>query len=437
MKLTWRRLVLALCAVAVLGNLALGLWATQDRSARKRLTEDAAYSDLYSRWRGTRELLLNGENPYTPAATEANERGQYGRLLGADRFEIDGTGGYMGFTYPLYFALLIAPLALLPFSIVKPLATLLIAALLFWAALSAGEAAGWPAGRKRWLVGLLFLASFPAVDLITLQQPSGLALGLVSLAALALRRRRLAIAGAALAVATFKPSLVALACVGLVLWAAQDPRRRWRLPAGMVATLTAMCALTLAMVPTWPLWFLAQLQDYTLVNRLASPIDLLPEGGWRIGVGAAMVLINLALFAWPRASSDSEDSPPLGALALSFATTLILVPTPASYDRCFLIFAAAALGAAGVARRPGFAGLATRLTLGYVAVATATGPLVAAVALLAGSDTGATAPGPAMLFNTFLFLLPVPVWMALAATLLPGTAVGWSWPRRRAMAALG
>src|SRR5215212_5785805 len=114
-----RRLALGLCALVVLGNLAFGFGATQVRSARMHLTEDAAYSDLYSRWRGTRELLLRGENPYTPEATEANERGQYGRLLGADRWVIDPSGGYMGFTYPLYFALLIAPLALLPFWIVK------------------------------------------------------------------------------------------------------------------------------------------------------------------------------------------------------------------------------------------------------------------------------------------------------------------------------
>ncbi|HEY3111205.1 MAG TPA: glycosyltransferase 87 family protein [Chloroflexota bacterium] len=431
MNRTGRRLALALCAVLVLANLALGLLAAQDRTARMRLTEDAAYSDLYSRWRGTRELLLKGENPYTPAATEANERGQYGRLLGDNRWEVDATGGYMGFTYPLYFALLIAPLALLPFSIVKPLATLLIAAVLFWAALGAAEAAGWLAGRRRPLVGLLFLASFPAVDLVTLQQPSGLTLGLVALAALALRRRRLAIAGAALAVATFKPSLVALACLGLVLWAARDPRRRWRLPAALAATLAVMCALTLAMVPTWPLWFLEQLRTYALVNWLASPIDLLPEGGWRVAVGAAMVLINLALFAWPRAGAGSEDSPPFGALALSFATTLILVPTPSSYDRCFLIFAAAALGAAGAAGRPGFAGLATRLALVYLGVVMAAGTLVAAVALLAGGAAPAVATGGAMLFKALLFLLPLMVWVALTATLLQGISVGRGWRPRR------
>src|SRR5207248_9440035 len=86
---TRRRLALGLCAAVVLGNLAFGLWVAQLRSANLRLTENAAYSDLYSRWRGTRELLLNGDNPYTAEATEANERGQYGRLLGADRWAVD------------------------------------------------------------------------------------------------------------------------------------------------------------------------------------------------------------------------------------------------------------------------------------------------------------------------------------------------------------
>ena len=214
---------------------ALDVWAT---AALARAMGPA--NDLFPRWFGARAWLLEGSNPYAPAV-DAGIRAAMGAAPG------EALGAFVfGFVYPGYVALLLAPLALLPFGVA---ATVWL--LLAQAATGGGAWLAWhAAGRDRpdapparatpaLLVALLFPASlynlafgqFAALVFAALAgawylvaRPAG-----AGRAARAGRRGAWP-AGALVALAAVKPSLALLPAGALLLWCLW--RRRWGVPAG-------------------------------------------------------------------------------------------------------------------------------------------------------------------------------------------------------------
>ncbi len=98
----WPRVTLLLCA-AVLALLAL-------RFADLRGTD----TDLFPRWYGLRQLLLHGRNPYADGVTREIAQ-QTAFLAGQVEVAPAHVLTAYGFLYPLPGALLLAPLALLPY----------------------------------------------------------------------------------------------------------------------------------------------------------------------------------------------------------------------------------------------------------------------------------------------------------------------------------
>src|SRR3979411_1343310 len=111
--------------------LALLMWQYSAHSRQlmeQRLTAsgfpERNLSDLFPRWLGTRELLLNGRDPYSPEITREIQRGYYGRPIDSSRATdpIDE----QRFAYPLFVVFLLAPTISLPFTVVKSLFTLIL-----------------------------------------------------------------------------------------------------------------------------------------------------------------------------------------------------------------------------------------------------------------------------------------------------------------------
>ena len=92
----------------------------------------AQLGDLYPRWVGTRELLLNGRNPYGPEVSHEIQMAFYGRPIEQSydkpRFEIIDE---QRFVYPLYVVFLLAP------SVHWDFAQMQVWALMFFAAVTA------------------------------------------------------------------------------------------------------------------------------------------------------------------------------------------------------------------------------------------------------------------------------------------------------------
>ena len=73
-------------------------------------------SDLYPRWLGAREALLNHRDPYSVEVTREIQRGFYGRYL--DSANPSDPKDQAAFAYPLYVIFLLAPFVHLPFQLV-------------------------------------------------------------------------------------------------------------------------------------------------------------------------------------------------------------------------------------------------------------------------------------------------------------------------------
>src|SRR5437660_403529 len=215
--------------------LAAGMWCYADFILVPYQIADASrsgrpcgnLSHLYPRWLGARELLLRHRDPYSAEITREIQAGYYGRPLDSTRPH-DPTD-QQGFAYPVYVVFLLAPSVWLPFATVQAL----FRGLLFF--LSAASVLLWLVAL-RWRMSLtgtltaviLVLGSFPAVQAIKLQQLTAMVCVLLAGCAALVVKRRLALGGVLLALATIKPQL-ALGFVGwLALWAVGDWRSRQR-----------------------------------------------------------------------------------------------------------------------------------------------------------------------------------------------------------------
>src|SRR5687767_2378645 len=76
-------------------------------------------SDLYPRWLGARELLLNGRDPYSAEVTTDIQKGVWGQTLDPDN--PNHPKDEMRFAYPLYVVFLLAPTVGMPFETVQRL----------------------------------------------------------------------------------------------------------------------------------------------------------------------------------------------------------------------------------------------------------------------------------------------------------------------------
>src|ERR1700694_2479606 len=67
-------------------------------------------NDFYLRWRGSKAYWVEGLNPYSPQVSRIVEIGLYGAPARPDQYPGD-------FVYPFYTAILVLPLALLPYDL--------------------------------------------------------------------------------------------------------------------------------------------------------------------------------------------------------------------------------------------------------------------------------------------------------------------------------
>jgi hypothetical protein len=324
-----------LCAVL----LALGNWAyvlgLEEPSIRARavangLVFSSEYSDLYHSWRATREMLWQARDPYSKAVTEDIYTGLVGRAaLPGEPIPLSAQ-----FSYPLYFAFLVAPLTLVPYGTLMPwlyaVGVLLIAlSALAWC---------WALGLRRLPgIGVLVLlasSSLPAIHAVVIIQPVIISVACLAGVILSFVRRAqsqqrrvlwYALAGSLLAVSTVKPQCSILLVGALMVWALGAIRERWGFMLGLTLTLGALLLGAEALSPGWlPRW-LAVLSVYqsgvgvqpllfTIFPILGNPAVLtvagllLAAGIWRLRavnphqlgfqlVVAAPLLISYLVFA--------------------------------------------------------------------------------------------------------------------------------------------
>jgi len=291
-------------------------------------------SDLYPRWLGTRELLVNGRNPYSRAITLEIQKGYYGREL--DPAKPDDPKDQQAFAYPVYVVFLLAPLIALPFHVAQ--------ILMYWGliALTAASVPLW-LNVLRWRVSLpgvlaciaLTLGSFPAVQGFKLQQLTLLVAGLLTIAVYCITRGWNFAGGATLALATIKPQLSWLLVGWILLWALSG----WKSRRNVILSFVAVMALFLigaeVVLPGWLAMFLHAMRDYRQYTQSLSVLDELV--GTAIGRTVAAVAVVLAFAVlWPTRKTGGGDAFP-SSVCLVLALTILVVPTFSPYNQVLLL----------------------------------------------------------------------------------------------------
>jgi hypothetical protein len=401
------RVPLAACAriVLLLGLLASPLWLLRQVDR----VMPATHSDFVPVRVGT-QIALAGGDPYSEQSTRSIQCFYYGRPLTAnDRVN------KMGFAYPIYTALELAPLATIPWEVFR-LGFLCLMPLLLAASVPAWmQTLGFVAGRTQTAtIAVLFVASWPAMWALRLQQVSLIVDVLMALGCLLVVRRRDGLAGLTLGLCLIKPQLAAPLLAWMTMWTLLERRhRRWRFACSLAGTTGGLLAWSLIRAPGWiPRW-IAAMQDYTVYTEAHPGLVLIlgSQAGSVVQIAVA-VCCGIALFKLRRSPAGSTGF--AVAIALVLAATDCLNPTtlPMSYNQVFLLPGCLVL----LFSRPDgyYVNLARKSTFMLVA----TDVLLAPLAAVLGGVTGKPEVWAVMPFETLL--VPVAVTATLCAIVLAG-----------------
>lgn len=289
-------------------------------------------SDLYSRWLGTRELLLHHRDPYSQEITTEIQQGYYGRPLDPNRKE--DPKDQQAFAYPLYVVFLLAPTVNQPFPEVARAAQwaftlLLVISVFVWIRL------------LRWRVSpttfailvIMTLCSYPAIQGLKLQQLSLLVSALIAGSAALLVSGQLAAAGVLLALASIKPQLTLPLVAWLFLWALCRWQERWSFMVGFSLTLASLLGGASYLLPGWMREFLAAAAAYRrYTGGKGSLLEVLLTPGW--GKLAMFLLVLGTAYLGLRVRREPAASPAFFTVfSLVLVVTVVIVPMVAPYNQ--------------------------------------------------------------------------------------------------------
>jgi hypothetical protein len=322
-----------------LALLMSGYYAHTRQLIAQRLDNDGFpernFSDLFPRWFGTRELLLNGRDPYSPEITSEIQRGYYGRPIDHNRPSdpIDE----QRFAYPLFVVFLLAPTITMPFTVVKLLFTVILSVFAIWGILLWIEVIGFKAGRDKIITCILLtLATIPYAQGIQLQQLSVLVAFFLAGAAYALATEKFAVAGLLMAAATIKPQLSVYFIGCVLLWSMWEWRSRNRVAISFFTVLMALVLASEALLPRWHLEFITGIEHYLHYTQATTSVHELfgPFGGTAV---LLVITIITALAVW-RAKSEPIDSDDFVlAISLVLVFTCIVIPSLAPHNQVLLV----------------------------------------------------------------------------------------------------
>ena len=292
-------------------------------------------SDLYPRWLGARELLLNGRDPYSPEITREIQAGYYGRPLE------EGRSGepkdQSAFAYPVYVVFLLAPTVTLPFSVVQTafsglLLLITLASVPLWLLFLRWR----PPNSTIVAITFLTVGCFPFVQGLKLQQLSLLVAGLIALSAALVSRGHLLPAGVFMAFASIKPQLTLPICGWFLLWALFDWRARRRYVYGFVVTMGAFLAGSEWLLPGWFARFLDALAAYRSYTSTLSMLDVLITPTWARPLEAILVIVVVFL-CWRFRKASQNEPEFIWITSLVLTVTVVIVPMIAPYNQVLLL----------------------------------------------------------------------------------------------------
>jgi hypothetical protein len=366
-------------------------------------------ADMVAVWKGA-QAAFHGQNPYSASTTRDIQIFYYGRPLTPDDHV-----NPMGFAYPMHTILLFAPIAPLPWPVVRLgflilLPILVAASVVLWL-----RVAGLHLSRGSLAVTvILCLCSWQSMWAIHQIQPTIVVAVLAAAGCFFLQRGNAATAGVLLALATIKPQLIGILVLWLLLWAFL--RGIWRLFVSFALTLSVLLACATWLLPNWVTNWRTASADYAVYRHLQ--LDLQLAFGHAAGlVCASVIAVVMLAILWQNRRCEPH-SPEFGSMcALCLALTLCVLPTERAMTYNYILLFPACLILIHAAPGNYYAALARRIALGLIVWSYLIVPLAGVLDFLLGpSDRWEGLP-----FETLL--IPAVVLIALIAPILASTTV--------------
>ena len=290
-------------------------------------------SDLVPVWLGV-SAAWHDSDPYSDQTTTRIQSAYYGRALQPSE---QTTHNHIAFVYPVYTAIVLAPLAHMSlttarraFLLAMPL--LLAASILLWLRILEVHL---PKSRTI-LWTLLALTSFPVVWALRLQQPTILVAVLVAFGCWLLQTNNDIAAGLLMALATIKPQLVLPLIAWMILWSLAH--RRWRFVVSFGIISTALLIAAHLLLPGWFSLWRSSAIDLLQYTHQQTTLHKMVGKAIAIVLTVALAAITIRLL-WKLRHCDSRSSSFGLAISLALSATIALQPTdlPMLYNQVFLI----------------------------------------------------------------------------------------------------
>ncbi len=275
------RVALAILLVAIL----VGLGFANYRLA----TQAPGGNDFLARWVGARAWVVDGLSPYDPQVSLTAQRLIYGRPADPQAGE-----DIAHFAYPLPAMMFFAPFGLLPYTLARSVWTTLLQIGLVALAFMGASLARWSIGRRMTVALVLFsIFWYHGFRAQILGQFAVIEAVLMIGALLAVQRRSDPLAGILLACAMTKPQMAFLLVPFIIIWALRSGRGA--IVGWSVGSSLAILGVSLALMPSWPLQWVAQLLDYPNYTRLGSPISIMANISQALAPQITVAMTGLAL----------------------------------------------------------------------------------------------------------------------------------------------
>jgi len=226
-------------------------------------------NDFLARWVGANKWLLEGLSPYDERVSLETQRLIYGHPadpeIGEDKNH---------FIYPMYAMVFFGPFGLLDYTVARAIWMTLLevsAVAVIFVGLRLAE---WR--PSIWITALLVLFAllwYHGARTIVIGQFAGINAVLITLSLLWIVREQDVPAGIALALATSKPQMVFLLVPFVLIWAYSI--RRFRIISSFLTTFAIQVALSLALIPGWPVQMAIQMLEYPTYTHIGSPLSVI------------------------------------------------------------------------------------------------------------------------------------------------------------------
>ena len=292
----WTQIVTILAVLIILVALTI---------ANFRFSEELpGGNDFLGRWMGARYWVQEGISPYDPQVGRASQQLIYGRAVDREAGE-----DIQDFLYPFPAMIFFAPFGALPYTLARAIWMTILEISLPILALIGIAIADWKP-RRAVLISLLLFSVlwYHGTRAIIIGQFAVIEALLMAGALLAVKRGRDPLAGILLGLSIAKPQMAVLLIPFVFLWAAYA--RRWMIVAWGVGTIAGLLAVSVLLLPDWPVMWLQQLIEHPTYTAIGPPVEILADAFPSMSGVIALVLggaLLLYLFwEWAKAAGKPD-----------------------------------------------------------------------------------------------------------------------------------